>query len=532
MKDKGLIEAFKAEENKLKIYKKVQKAIDHWQKYSLEEKGKFLVDIPQDISMLPGEQQEIFIKELARAEICKKRELTKNVKKFKRLKPEEEEQPKVKFNPEPYSETILKKYSLKYDNKHRLFIWNKSTGLWDEDAVSILNSILRRKLLGKRDYKRYCVEEIIAHLKGLCRVSELPPEPPPYLLPFKNLIYNLDTDTTEEYSPDYFFINKFQVNYIKGVGYKGTNQIKGDVVMEILKQIIPEDHLIDLLELAAYCMWRGYPYPKMFILYGDGRNGKSAYYDLLIRIFGLENISTVTSLDLQRHRFSSGRLYGKLLNVTSEMEYEDLKKTSLIKKLTGGDPLDCERKFKETFLFNNYAKQIFITNSVPETSDKTLAFYSRPFLTEFPRKFEEGINAEPNIIKKLAEDEIEGFAYKLIPILNDLRAREPSEFVFTNHKDIEKTKEEYEKLSTPLAHYIKDNTVEDATGLVYQSDLLQRYMQFVTDKGGRGYSGKMLSEKMRDLGYISNNRNPRQRVAYEGIRWKEDTKEDLFEIPE
>ncbi|GAI73520.1 unnamed protein product, partial [marine sediment metagenome] len=184
-----------------------------------------------------------------------------------------------------------------------------------------------------------------------------------------------------------------------------------------------------------------------------GRNGKSAYYDLLIRIFGLKNISTVTSLDLQKHRFSSGRLYGKLLNVTSEMEYEDLKKTSLIKKLTGGDPLDCERKFKETFLFHNYAKQIFITNSVPETSDKTQAFYSRPFLTEFPRKFEEGINAEPDIIMKLAEDEIEGFAYKLIPILVDLRAREPSEFVFTNHKDIEETKEEYEKLSTPLAHY-------------------------------------------------------------------------------
>ncbi|MBA7674382.1 hypothetical protein ES703_82596 [subsurface metagenome] len=279
--------------------------------------------------------------EIVKAKIFRITELRGRVKKALnelkkqkgKIKTEGEEQPKVKFNPEPYSETILKKYSLKYDNKHRLFIWNKSTGLWDEDAVSILNSILRRKLLGKRDYKRYCVEEIIAHLKGLCRVSELPPEPPPHLLAFNNCIYNLDTKEEEEYSPDYFFINKFRVNYIKEVVYKGTNQVKGDIVMEILKQIIPEDHLIDLLELAAYCMWRGNPYPKMFILYGDGRNGKSAYYDLLIRIFGLKNISTVTSLDLQRHRFSSGRLYGKLLNVTSEMEYEDLKKTSLIKKL-------------------------------------------------------------------------------------------------------------------------------------------------------------------------------------------------------
>ncbi|GAJ24422.1 unnamed protein product, partial [marine sediment metagenome] len=85
--DKSLIEAFKAEENKLKIYDKVQKAIDHWQEYTLEEKGKFLADVPLDISMLPEEQQEIFIKELARAEICKKRELTKNIKKFKKLKP-------------------------------------------------------------------------------------------------------------------------------------------------------------------------------------------------------------------------------------------------------------------------------------------------------------------------------------------------------------------------------------------------------------------------------------------------------------
>ncbi|MBA7548090.1 hypothetical protein ES705_40536 [subsurface metagenome] len=333
----------------------------------------------------------------------------------------------------------------------------------------------------------------------------------------------MDTDKTEEYSPDLFFINKFKVNFIRErEAYIGTNQVKGDVVTEILKQIIPKEDLITLLELAAYCMWRGYPYPKMFTLYGNGRNGKSAYYSLLVRIFGMKNISVVSSSNLQYNRFAPGQLYGKLLNVTSEMEYEDLKKTSLLKQLTGGDPLSCERKFKREFLFRNYAKQIFITNSIPETSDKTDAFYSRPFLVEFPRRFEEGVNAETDIFNKLAEDEIEGFARGLINILNDLKTRNPTEFVFTNHKNIEESREEYERLSTPLAQYLKDNTLKDVNGLIYKADLFQKYMQFINDKGGRRYSDRMLSEKMKGLGYASSTRNERQRSAWEGIKWKDE----------
>lgn len=528
--NKKYLQEKKDNELKNEILLAIDTDINNWKGYFPEMKEEVRTRIPYDLCFLTESERTIAMGALTKAEIFRISELRGRIKKIKNMLEKQKEsvkkkesQIKVKFNPRPYSNEILEKYSLKYDDKHRFWIWSKFTGLWNEDAEAILNSILRQKILGKQDYKRYCVAEIVEDLKGLCRVDALPLEPPPHLLPFNNCLYNLDTDKTEEYSPNLFFINKFKVNFIREREvYIGTNQVKGDVVTEILKQIIPEEDLITLLELAAYCMWRGYPYPKMFTLYGNGRNGKSAYYSLLIRIFGMKNISVVTSFGLQHNRFAPGQLYGKLLNVTSEMEYEDLKKTSLLKQLTGGDPLPCERKFKREFLFNNYAKQIFITNSIPETSDKTDAFYSRPFLLEFPRRFEEGINAEPDIFNKLAEDEIEGFARGLIPVLNDLRARSPSEFVFTNHRDIEKTRDEYEELSTPLAQYIKNNTVKDVNGTIYKADLFQKYMQFINDKGGRRYSDRMLSEKMKGLGYTGSTRNKRKRAAWEGIKWKDE----------
>ncbi|GAG58321.1 unnamed protein product, partial [marine sediment metagenome] len=118
---------------------------------------------------------------------------------------------KSKFNPRPYSEQILSEYHLKYDKYKRFWIYNES-GIWEYRAELILNSILRKKILGNDHYKRYCVEEIIADLKGLTYTQELPQEPEPDLIPFNNRIYDIKNDRLIEYFPDYFFINKLPVD--------------------------------------------------------------------------------------------------------------------------------------------------------------------------------------------------------------------------------------------------------------------------------------------------------------------------------
>lgn len=58
--------------------------------------------------------------------------------------------------------------------------------------------------------------------------------------------------------------------------------------------------------------------------------------------------------------------------------------------LSGGDPIPGEMKNKAPFDFVNTAKLLINTNSLPQTSDKTDAFYSRCILVEFGKQFQLG----------------------------------------------------------------------------------------------------------------------------------------------
>ncbi len=109
-------------------------------------------------------------------------------------------------------------------------------------------------------------------------------------------------------------------------------------------------------------------------------------------------------------------------------------------------------KYKTPFPFRNYAKLIFNTNQVPETEDKTDAFYRRVNLIEFPNKFVIGENADTTLFENIPEREYEVFAWKLVEILKKLRERG---FTFSQHKKVEIMAVKYEALSNPLDRIFK-----------------------------------------------------------------------------
>jgi len=78
------------------------------------------------------------------------KELTRIVEDFakKRVATKKEKPSKVKFNPRPYSNEVLANEWLKFDEYKRFWIYNKETGVWRDKAELILNSTLRKKILG------------------------------------------------------------------------------------------------------------------------------------------------------------------------------------------------------------------------------------------------------------------------------------------------------------------------------------------------------------------------------------------------
>ncbi len=403
-----------------------------------------------------------------------------------------EGQSKQKFNPRPYSEEILKEYFLRSDLLKRFWIYKKETGIWSDRAEIFLDSILRKRILGRKDYKIYCVKEIIEDLRGLTFQEEYPKETSPDLIPFKNVIFNIKTKKTIKYSKDYFFINKLAINYNPESGSECPT------IDRVFHEIVAEKDVPILYQIVAYSMYRGYPSAKFFILHGVGANGKTRYIDVIEKILGEENMADVSMTDLQFNRFAPSELLGKLVNVSGEMSYQSLHKTELLKEATGESFLRCERKFREAFKFKSYAKMVFSTNQVPLTMDHTHGFYRRVVLLEFPRVFKEGKDADPFIIRNIPEKEFEALGLWSLIKLAEMRK---NKFAFSNLDNVEKTAKKYKYLSDPVYRFLDDFTVKEVNSEIPKNVFYDSFISFAKDRGIRELTTKEVTSSMKSMGY-------------------------------
>jgi putative DNA primase/helicase len=405
--------------------------------------------------------------------------------------PKKKEKKQKEFMPSLYAKKILAKYKVIYDKHKRLWFYDQEEGIWKDNFETLCRSILRKGLLASFDSQVH-ENEVIFALRDLSYEENIPEEPACYLIPFKNKIYDLRKDKLYDFKPGYFFINKLGVNYNpKNKDYPNIDNL--------FKQIVGKREVITLKEIIAYTMFRDYPYPKAFMLYGNGANGKSTYCQVVRKVIGNENVSSVSLNTLIYNTFGTAGLYGKLINISPEMSYNVLKKTDVIKSLTGKDLVRGERKFKDEFHFVNYAKLIFIGNEIPYSTDKSFAFYRRMFLVEFPKRFEIKIKADPFIIDRIPEEEFEALAYQSIQVLKELGK---NLFTFTRHKRTDKIMEEYERLSDPLGTFLKEKTKDDSKSDIPVKNFNSEFKDFQSKNGLRQWSDKEISRSMSQKGYI------------------------------
>ena len=392
-----------------------------------------------------------------------------------------------KFSPRPFSEDLKKRFRLKYDKFKRFFLYDPSSGLWSENAETILEVELRRNLLGAELLKKHYVAEILADVKSLSYDTKSAEEPPLNFIPFFNGAYDLDSGKLLPFTPEMFFTSKLTVNF--------NPQAKSPLIDRVFSQIVEKP--LQLYELISYCFYRDYPYQKFFFLYGAGGNGKSVFSNIVGAVLGHGNIRSITPEQFQNNRFAAADLSGKFANLAGEIKYEVLKNTDILKRLVGGDLIRAERKYGDPFYFTNYAKLIFNTNELPRTTDKTRAFYRRLYMIEFPHKFE-GENEDKMLMLKITKEELEGLAFQCIGYLQNLREKG---FFFTMDTSTDDLAGQYEQLTNPLSEFIRENTEGDVNGFIPKwifAKVLNYWQRF---KGYREWSDAEIGKEMAFLGY-------------------------------
>jgi len=369
-----------------------------------------------------------------------------------------------------------------FDKSHTYWLW-KGNHYEMVDTIEMLSNIYDMTIDTDYISSRFKSAMLVA-IQITGRKAEVKEKPKSWVQ-FDNCIYDMATGTTIEPSPEYLLTTPIPHQF-----NRNTDTPTFD---KLFREWVSEEHVQLLYELCAYTMLDDYPIHRLFLLYGSGRNGKGQFRDILVNIVGRKNIATTSIEGLANSRFESARLFKKKLATAGETNFDEIKNTSMLKMLTGGDPIPGEFKGGSLFDFNNTAKVIINTNSLPPTKDKTDGFYSRWVILNFKNKYPNG----KNIIDTIPLEEYDNLVTKCVVILQDLIEKG----TFTNEGSIHDKMLKYESLSNPLNEFIADRCELDVNAIVPFWHFEEDFSLYLTERGLRKYNKNDLRKYLKNEGY-------------------------------
>jgi P4 family phage/plasmid primase-like protien len=328
-----------------------------------------------------------------------------------------------------------------YDNAGLWWLWHNGKKCWEiTDEVTIANYLHMTINFDSINSKER--GEILQALKQIGRLYK-PIDLPKTYIQFKDELIDIANGEILEASPKYFTLNP--------IPYKIHPErfIETPTIDKIFEEWVGEKYVKTLYQIIAFCLLPDYPIHRLFCFIGSGMNGKSCFLRLIEKFIGNYNCCSTELDSLINSRFEVTRLHKKLVCMMGETNFNELSKTSILKKLTGQDLIGFEYKNKNPFEERNYSKILISTNNLPETTDKTVGFYRRWLIIDFPNHFSE----EKDILDSIPEEEYEALATKcILMILPDLL----KDRKFHNEGDIATRQKNYEDKSNPVDKFMKE----------------------------------------------------------------------------
>jgi putative DNA primase/helicase len=149
----------------------------------------------------------------------------------------------------------------------------------------------------------------------------------------------------------------------------------------------------------------------LFILHGNGANGKSTFLEILLKLLGSHAAITSFSTFLVHQnpgtpRNDVAKLHGARLVKATESQKQAMLDEAAVKEAVGGDTLSARFLFKEFFEFRPQFKLWLATNHRPSIHGTDDAIWRRIKLIPFERQFS-GKQRDSKLREKL-ESELPG----------------------------------------------------------------------------------------------------------------------------
>lgn len=153
---------------------------------------------------------------------------------------------------------------------------------------------------------------------------------------------------------------------------------------EFLAWAVDPGDVTRVWEIIGYLMMSGNPLQRAIMLIGGGGNGKGVLLEVIKKLLGEGNCTSVPLHDFSDNRFATAELFGRLANVCGDIDATYVENTSRIKEITGEDTVMGERKGQDPFYFRPWCKMVFSANDIPGSADSSRGWTRRFELVNFP----------------------------------------------------------------------------------------------------------------------------------------------------
>ncbi|SDF26514.1 phage/plasmid primase, P4 family [Cellulophaga baltica] len=222
---------------------------------------------------------------------------------------------------------------------------------------------------------------------------------------------------------------------------------------KFLDEVLPELELQNILaEYIGYIFIKNsvLKLEKVMLLFGEGANGKSVFFEILMALLGSQN---VTNYSLNRLTDDQGnsraQLGDKLLNYSSEINGK--LESSIFKQLVSGEPVEARLLYKDIQIITDYARFMFNCNELPREVENTNAFFRRFIIIPF-RITIASENQDKELSRKIINNELSGVFNWVLNGLTQLLSNKD----FSSSKIVENEVLHYQKESDSVLMFLED----------------------------------------------------------------------------
>lgn len=302
-------------------------------------------------------------------------------------------------------------------------------------------------------------------------------------------------------SPDFIGLREHRYSdynlYILDFDYDATAQCPS--FESFIEKALPENNArLALAELFAYPLARGLKLEKAGVLQGPGGTGKSTLAEIIISIYGEENVCSYTLSNLCSNSASSSYnradLKNYMFNYSSEMGSEKCE-FNLVKKLISREPIEARYPYGKPFILRDYCPTFFNVNNLP-LMENTSAYWRRfmafPFCNVIADK-----NQDIDFAKKIIERERPGILNWILSGLTRLMSNKR----ITYSQLCEDTKKRLRRESDSVISFIDDmNYEKSTTEFTLSREIYVAFCKYCEDSNLHSLSRNKFYNRLTEIG--------------------------------